>query len=154
MNTTILVVGKTTPPWLVGAVSEYVERLSHYMDVQIKVVQPAGNVAAAVAVEKEGEALLSRISPKDKVILLDEKGKEYTSKQLADFFGKLSLNGVSSVSIVTGGAYGVSQSVRDRADFVISFSKFTFTHQMIRLLLVEQLYRAMTILHGRPYHND
>ena len=154
MRIAIVIVGKTGPAWMTDAVNEYAQRISHFADIEFRLVPAAGNLPSSVALEKEGQGILSKLNPKEKVLLLDEHGKEFTSVQLAEFLDKLAIGGTSSLVFVTGGAYGVSNQVRERADHVISFSKFTFTHQMIRLLLVEQVYRAMTISKGRPYHNE
>ena len=154
MNIAMILVGKSSPDWLSSGIREYSDRLSHYAEIEFRIVPAAGNLPAAQAIEKEGAVILSKIHPKEKVFILDERGDEYTSVKLAGFLDKLMGSGVNSLVFVIGGAYGTSESVRNRADGVISFSKFTFTHQMIRLLLVEQLYRAFTIIKGRPYHND
>ncbi|MFM7218028.1 MAG: 23S rRNA (pseudouridine(1915)-N(3))-methyltransferase RlmH [Bacteroidota bacterium] len=154
MRVSVVFVGKTSPSWLVEGVEEYAKRMVRFMDLSFQVVNPSGNQPPAQSVEKEGQAILSKITPKDKVILLDEHGKKYTSVQLSAFIDKMNVSGVSSLVFVTGGPYGLSQAVRDRADYEMSFSDFTFTHQMIRLLLLEQLYRAMTISNRIPYHNE
>lgn len=154
MNIAIVVVGKTSMDWLSTGIKEYSDRLSHYAQVEFRIIPPAGNLPASVAMEKEGVAILAKIQPKEKVFVLDEKGDEFTSVKLAGFLEKHMNSGVNSMVFVTGGAYGISDAVKSRADGVISFSNFTFTHQMIRLLLMEQLYRAFTIIKGRPYHND
>lgn len=104
--------------------------------------------------EKEGEMLLASLTPSDTVILLDEKGREYTSREFADFQASMMNRGVKQLVYVIGGPYGFSQKVYDRADGKISLSRMTFSHEMARLFFCEQLYRAMTILRGEPYHHD
>ena len=104
--------------------------------------------------EKEGEMLLASLTPSDTVILLDEKGREYTSREFADFQVSMMNRGVKRLVYVIGGPYGFSQKVYDRADGKISLSRMTFSHEMARLFFCEQLYRAMTILRGEPYHHD
>ena len=104
--------------------------------------------------EKEGEMLLASLTPSDTVILLDEKGREYTSREFADFQASMMNRGVKRLVYVIGGPYGFSQKVYDRADGKISPSRMTFSHEMARLFFCEQLYRAMTILRGEPYHHD
>lgn len=104
--------------------------------------------------EKEGEMLLASLTPSDTVILLDEKGREYTSREFADFQASMMNRGVKRLVYVIGGPYGFSQKVYDRADGKISLSRMTFSHEMARLFFCEQLYRAMTILRGEPYHHD
>ena len=104
--------------------------------------------------EKEGEMLLASLTPSDTVILLDEKGREYTSREFADFQASMMNRGVKRLVYVIGGPYGFSQKVYDRADGKISLSRMTFSHEMARLFFCEQLYRPMTILRGEPYHHD
>jgi 23S rRNA (pseudouridine1915-N3)-methyltransferase len=104
--------------------------------------------------EKEGELILKQVEDADEVILLDEKGKEYTSVEFSEQVNKRAIAGKRKVYFVVGGPYGFSQKVYNRANSLISFSKMTFSHQMIRLFFVEQLYRAMTIIKGEPYHHQ
>ena len=104
--------------------------------------------------ELEGEVILAKLQPSDMVILLDERGKEFTSREFAVWMEKQMASGRKRIVFVIGGPYGFSQSVYDRADGKVSMSKMTFNHEMIRLFFVEQMYRAMTILRGEPYHHD
>ncbi|MFM8431291.1 MAG: 23S rRNA (pseudouridine(1915)-N(3))-methyltransferase RlmH [Bacteroidota bacterium] len=154
MNIAIIVVGKTAPEWVATGFKDYLKRLAHYSTIDLRIVPPAGNLPATQAMEKEGVSILSKIGSRDRMILLDEHGEGMSSVQFAGFIEKAQLNSVSSLVFVTGGAYGVSKAVRERADKTVSFARFTFTHQMIRLLLAEQLYRAFTIIKGQKYHND
>ena len=107
-----------------------------------------------MAIEKEGKLILDKVAAKDWVVLLDEHGKEFTSEQLAELLNKRMSAGVTNMVLISGGAFGVSESVKSRADLVLSASRFTFTHQMIRLVMAEQLYRAMTILKNESYHHE
>jgi 23S rRNA (pseudouridine1915-N3)-methyltransferase len=104
--------------------------------------------------EKEGELILKQLKGEDVLILLDEKGKNPSSREFADFFQKKMNGGTRSLCLVIGGAYGFSDEVYNRAESLLSFSKMTFSHEMIRLMLVEQVYRAFTIIKGESYHHD
>lgn len=153
MKVELVVVGKTTQKWLKEGFEDYFSRLKHYLPCSIREIQPGGAVPRSVAMEKEGKLILEKITAKDWVVLLDEHGKDFSSEQLAELLNKRMAAGVTSMVIITGGAFGVSESVKSRADLVLSASKFTFTHQMIRLIIAEQLYRAMTILKNESYHH-
>ena len=131
----------------------YLKRLIHYLPVETVIVPSPAVANSKELVKKESDAILKKINEKDFVILLDEKGKEYTSVQFADLMNSLMVRGLSKVVFIVGGAFGVSEDVRKRSNLILSFSKFTLTHQMIRLFLLEQLYRAMTIIRNEPYHN-
>ena len=117
-------------------------------------VKGAGQLAEVRQKELEGEVILAKLQPSDMVILLDERGKEFTSREFAVWMEKQMASGRKRIVVVIGGPYGFSQSVYDRADGKVSMSKMTFNHEMIRLFFVEQMYRAMTILRGEPYHHD
>ena len=155
MKITLLVVGKTTSAELIRLTDEYVGRLRHYVPFEIT-VQPklrnTRNLSETQQKEQEGEAIL-RAAEGQFLILLDEHGKEYRS---IDFAAQLQrwMNSGRNITFVVGGPYGFSQAVYARADAQISLSKMTFSHQMIRLLFTEQLYRAFTILRGEPYHHE
>ncbi|MBQ7635617.1 MAG: 23S rRNA (pseudouridine(1915)-N(3))-methyltransferase RlmH [Bacteroidaceae bacterium] len=156
MKAILLVVGKTSDKRLATLTDEYKARLSHYLPFDLEVVpdvKGAGTQPAAVR-EAEGAALLRRIEPSDRVVLLDEGGDMLTSRQFAAFVQKRLAMGGKRLVFVVGGATGFSPAVRGRADDVLSLSRMTMTHQMVRLFFAEQLYRAMTILRGEPYHND
>jgi len=156
MKTTLLVVGKTTDERLTSLISEYQQRLSHYMPFEFVVVPDIKN-AKSLSQEQlktaEGEALLARISPATEVILLDEHGREFRSTEFADFLQKKMGSG-RDLTFVIGGAYGFSPTVYQRANGKLSLSQMTFSHQMIRIMAIEQIYRAMTILRGEPYHHE
>ena len=157
MKITLLVVGKTTDNNINLLINNYLERLKFYTDFSIQVVpelKNAKNLRFEEQKEKEGELILKQVEDADEVILLDEKGKEYTSVEFSEQVNKRAIAGKRKVYFVVGGPYGFSQKVYNRANSLISFSKMTFSHQMIRLFFVEQLYRAMTIIKGEPYHHQ
>ena len=142
MKITLLVVGKTTDPRLIALTDEYCARLKHYVPFEIKVIT-----------DDNGKGILQAVPTSSQMILLDERGKEYRSIEFADFIQK-KMNSGRDVVFVVGGPYGFTQEVYDRADGMVSLSKMTFSHQMIRLLFVEQLYRACTIIKHEPYHHE
>lgn len=157
MKITLLVVGKTTDNNINLLINNYLERLKFYADFSIQVIpelKNAKNLRFEEQKEKEGELILKQVEDADEVILLDEKGKEYTSVEFSEQVNKRAIAGKRKVYFVVGGPYGFSQKVYNRANSLISFSKMTFSHQMIRLFFVEQLYRAMTIIKGEPYHHQ
>ncbi|MEE0973611.1 MAG: 23S rRNA (pseudouridine(1915)-N(3))-methyltransferase RlmH [Paludibacteraceae bacterium] len=157
MKITLLVVGKTTDNNINLLINNYLERLKFYTDFSIQVIpelKNAKNLRFEEQKEKEGELILKQVEDADEVILLDEKGKEYTSVEFSEQVNKRAIAGKRKVYFVVGGPYGFSQKVYNRANSLISFSKMTFSHQMIRLFFVEQLYRAMTIIKGEPYHHQ
>lgn len=157
MDITLLVIGKTNSEYIVKGVEEYCKRLKHYIPFCIHYLPDIKNtkkLSEQQQKEAEGEQFLSNLHNSDFVILLDERGKEMTSMQYADFLQKKMLSGLRRLVFVVGGPYGFSESVYKRANDKISFSKMTFSHEMIRLFFVEQLYRGMTILRSEPYHHD
>jgi Uncharacterized conserved protein len=157
MEILLLTVGKTTQPFIKQGIEEYLKRLRHYVAYKIESIPDIKNPRAQSEEnlkQKEGEAILSYISACDLCILLDERGKEMTSVEFSSFVQKLMLSGRKKAVFVVGGPYGFSKDVYDRADAKISLSKMTFTHEMIRLFFTEQLYRAMTIIRGEPYHHE
>lgn len=157
MKTTLLVVGKTTDKHIIALVDEYLSRLRHYLPVEIETIPELRQTKSlTVEQQKEQEALLilERIQPGDRVVLLDEAGVERRSMDFASWMQKKMLSGTKRLLCIVGGPYGFAPSVYDRADEKISLSQMTFSHQMIRLLFVEQVYRAMTILSGEPYHHE
>ena len=157
MKTVLLVVGKTQSKVIGGLVDEYVERVGHYMPFEVEVIPDVANtksMSEVVQKEKEGDAILARIKPGDRVVLLDEKGREYRSVEFADYIQSCMTAAPRRLVFAIGGPYGFAQSVYARADHKVSLSKMTFSHQMIRLVFTEQLYRAMTILRGEPYHHE
>lgn len=157
MKLTLLVVGKTDIRWVEEGTQMYISRLVHYIPFEM-IVLPELKKAAALREEqiktKEGEMILAKLRPSDYVILLDEHGREFRSVGFAaDLAQKLSTLGRDMVFVI-GGAYGFSSEVYSRADAKLSLSRMTFSHQMIRTIFVEQLYRAFTILRSEPYHHE
>lgn len=157
MKITLLTVGKTDKDWVRQGLDIYVSRLKHYIPFSIVEIPELKNVSALSKEQiknKEGELILKNIRPTDDVILLDERGKEYTSTELAKIIqDKISYAGKDIVYII-GGAYGFSEAVYLRANSKLSLSKMTFSHQMVRTIFVEQIYRAFTIMRGEPYHHE
>ena len=157
MKTLLLLIGKTTDRYMSEGVAEYVGRLSHYIDLRVKVLPDSNNTKSLTTEERkerEGQALLNEIEEKDDVVLLDERGEEYTSVEFARFLQKRYNMGRRRLVFVIGGAYGFSKAVQSRADAKVSLSRMTFSHQMVRLIFVEQLYRANTIIKGEHYHHE
>ena len=156
MKITLLVVGKTTDSHIEILVQEYQKRLSHYVPFALQVIPELKKNKALTSEQQkqaEGELILRTITPATDLILLDEHGKEYRSIEFADYIQKRMSSG-RDVVFVVGGPYGFSEAVYQRANGKISLSKMTFSHQMVRLFFVEQIYRAMTILRGEPYHHE
>lgn len=151
-----MVVGKTTDSRLQSLIDEYVKRLKHYVSFEFVVLPDIKN-AKSLSEEQikvaEGELVLSRVVPAFKLVLLDEHGQEFRSVEYAQWIQKQMSAGQDLVLLI-GGPYGFSKEVYSRADGKISLSQMTFSHQMVRLLAIEQLYRAMTILRGEPYHHE
>ena len=152
----MLTVGKTDAGWVREGLETYSSRLSRYVPFSVSEIPELKNASAlskAQVKEKEGELILSRVTPRDTVILLDEKGKEYSSSEFAKEISKLTASGKNIVFVI-GGPYGFSEPVYARCDGKVSLSRMTFTHQMVRTIFVEQLYRAFTIIKGEPYHHE
>lgn len=156
MKITFLVVGKTTDKHVETLIQEYQKRLTHYIPFALQVIPELKNTKALTAEQQkqaEGELILRTITPATDLILLDEHGKEFRSIEFADYLQKKMSSGRDIVFVV-GGPYGFSEAVYQRANGKISLSQMTFSHQMVRLFFVEQVYRAMTILRGEPYHHE
>ena len=157
MKITLLTVGKTDRDWVRQGLDIYVSRLKHYIPFSMVEIPELKNVSALSKEQiksKEGELILKNIRPADDLILLDEHGREYTSVELAKVIQeKISYTGKDMVFVI-GGAYGFSPDVYSRANSRISLSKMTFSHQMVRAIFAEQLYRAFTIIKGEPYHHE
>ncbi|NLT02891.1 MAG: 23S rRNA (pseudouridine(1915)-N(3))-methyltransferase RlmH [Bacteroidales bacterium] len=156
MKIIILVVGKTTDAWVQTAISLYESRIKHYLPFELAVipaVKAAKNLTEEQVKEKEGQAILSWIKPGDAMVLLDEKGVSLSSERFAERLQKKMNAGVRNLVFVVGGPYGFSPAVYDAVPERLSLSALTLTHQMVRVLFIEQVYRAMTILKGEPYHH-
>ena len=157
MKTILLVVGKTVEPHFIAGINDYLQRTKRYLAFDMEVIpelKNTKNLTEKVQKEKEGELILKALQPGDVVVLLDEGGKEMRSMEFADYM-KRKMNTVNKrLVFVIGGPYGFSPKVYAAAQEKISLSRMTFSHQMVRLIFVEQLYRAMSILAGSPYHHE
>ncbi len=156
MNILFLVVGKTTDRNIQTLLDDYQSRLKHYLQFQMRVIpelKNAKNLSQEQQKAEEGRQILSQVQVSDYVVLLDEHGEEMRSIEFASYMQKLMSAG-RNVVFVVGGPYGFSKEVYERANHKLSLSKMTFSHQMVRLFFVEQIYRAMTILRGEPYHHE
>lgn len=156
MKITLILNGRTEDDYIIKGLSIYEQRLKHYLPFETIVI-PALKNTKALSIEqqkqKEGELILKQVQGPDKVILLDENGKEYNSVDFSGFVQQQMNSGIKNLIFIVGGPYGFSDEVYKRANGKISLSKMTFSHQMVRLFFVEQLYRAMTILKNEPYHH-
>ena len=155
MRISLIMVGKTTDPRLVSLIEEYQQRLKHYVPFELIVLPDIKNAKSLTQDQlkaAEGEAILAKVGTTE-VILLDEHGSEYRSVDFAEWLQKKMGSG-RDLSLVIGGAYGFSPAVYQRANGKLSLSQMTFSHQMIRLMAIEQIYRAMTILRNEPYHHE
>lgn len=157
MKFALLVVGRTVEKHYITAINDYVERIKHYTPFDMEVIPELKNtksLSMEQQKEKEGELILKALQPGDVVVLLDEHGKEFRSIEFAEWAEKKMHTVNKRLVFIIGGPYGFSKNVYAAAQEKISLSKMTFSHQMIRLIFVEQLYRAMNILAGGPYHHE
>ncbi|MBK1441101.1 23S rRNA (pseudouridine(1915)-N(3))-methyltransferase RlmH [Parapedobacter sp. ISTM3] len=157
MRITLLCIGKTDDAHFAAAIEKFRLRLKHYITFNMVVIPDVKHTKhLSVDEQKAREAalLLKQFAPGDQVVLLDERGKEYRSVEFADYLNKLLITSVQHVVFVVGGPYGFDDAVYRRANGRISLSRMTFSHQMVRLFFVEQLYRAFSILRGEPYHHE
>ena len=157
MKITLILNGKTEDEYLQKGITVFEQRLKHYLPFE-SIVIPALKNTKALSIEqqkqKEGELVLKALQPSDRLILLDENGKEYSSLKFSEFLQQQMNSGIKNLVLVVGGPYGFSEELYKRANGKIALSKMTFSHQMVRLFLVEQVYRAMTILKNEPYHHQ
>ncbi len=154
MNIRLILVGKTTTPFVKEGFEVYVKRLKHYCKFEV-IELPDGKLKdPEKQKETEAQAILKSIKTDDFLVLLDEKGVNPTSREFAQFLQKKMNAGTKQLVLLVGGAFGFTKEVYDRADYQLSFSKMTFSHEMIRVFIAEQVYRAFTILKGESYHND
>lgn len=156
MKVQFVVIGKTDTSYFTEAINEYKNRLVHYIPFEMTVIPDIKNVknlSESQQKEKEGELILKTLQPGDYLVLLDEQGKEFSSVQFASYMERKMQTVAKKLVFVVGGPYGFSEAIYKAASEKISLSKMTFSHQMIRMIFVEQLYRAMTILRGEPYHH-
>jgi 23S rRNA (pseudouridine1915-N3)-methyltransferase len=157
MKILLIVVGKTDQQWLTEGITQYIDRLSHYSQFEMQVIPDIRNtrsMEAQVQKVREGEQILKLLQPSDDVWLLDDKGREMTSPEMAQWLEKRMAQSTKRLVFIIGGPYGFSPDVYDRVPGRLSLSRMTFSHQMVRLIFVEQLYRAFSILHNLPYHHE
>ncbi|NAS11722.1 23S rRNA (pseudouridine(1915)-N(3))-methyltransferase RlmH [Poritiphilus flavus] len=156
MNIKLITIGKTDRSELQSLTDDYIRRLSHYLRFEMEVLPDIKNTKHLSEIQqkqKEGQLLLSRVQAGDRLLLLDERGKQYNSVEFAQFLQQQMNSGLKRLVFAIGGPYGFSEEVYQAASGKLSLSKMTFSHQMIRLFAVEQMYRAMTILRNEPYHH-
>ncbi|ADY37895.1 Ribosomal RNA large subunit methyltransferase H [Phocaeicola salanitronis DSM 18170] len=156
MKFMLLVVGKTVEKHYIAAIEDYLQRIRHYISFDIEVIPELKNtksLSTGQIKEKEGELIVKALQPGDVPVLLDEHGKEFRSIEFAAWIER-KMHTAKRLVFIIGGAYGFSQAVYQAAQEKISLSKMTFSHQMIRLIFTEQLYRAMSILNNSPYHHE
>ena len=157
MKITLLVVGKTEDKYLIEGMEKYLSRLKHYIGFNLVVLPELKNTKSLTESQqktKEAEMILKQVSNPDIVVLLDEKGKKYTSVSFSNYLNKQMIGSVQHLVFVIGGPYGFDESIYKRANSSLSLSDMTFSHQMVRLFFIEQLYRAFSILKGEPYHHE
>ena len=157
MKILLIVIGKTDQQWLTEGISQYIDRLSHYSQFELQVIPDIRNtrsMEAQVQKVREGEQILKLLQPSDDVWLLDDKGREMTSPEMARWLEKRMAQSTKRLVFIIGGPYGFSPDVYDRVPGCLSLSRMTFSHQMVRLIFVEQLYRAFSILNNLPYHHE
>ena len=157
MKILLIVVGKTDQPWLVSGIAQYTERLTHFGQFEIQVIldlKNTKNMEEQVQKAREGEQIIKLLQPSDDVYLLDDKGREMTSPEMAQWLEKRMAQSTKRLVFIIGGPYGFSPDVYARVPGRLSLSKMTFSHQMVRLIFVEQLYRAFSILNNLPYHHE
>ena len=157
MKVLLLVVGKTTTGYVRQGIEDYVSRLGHYVKFELRAlddVRGTRGMTAAQQCAAEGRSIVACLERSDHVVLLDEYGRQPTSMEMAGWLQRRMASGVKRVVFIVGGPYGFSDEVRGRANEQISLSRMTFPHELVRLIFVEQLYRAFTILHHEKYHNN
>lgn len=157
MTIKLLAIGKTDSKALQSLIAEYEKRLQHYIKFEFEVIpdiKKHKNISETEIKEKEGELILSKLKPTDELVLLDENGKSLNSVAFSQYLQKKMNSGLKQLVFVIGGAYGFSESVYKISNEKLSLSKMTFSHQMVRLFMIEQLYRGFTILRNEPYHHQ
>lgn len=157
MKITLLTIGKTEDKYLIEGIAKYLKRLVHYVNfkiIELPELKNTKSLSEEQQKSKEADLLLKEVATTDYLILLDEKGMELSSKQFSAFLNKKMVGSVQHIVFMVGGPYGFEQRINQRTNEKISLSKMTFSHQMVRLFMVEQLYRAFTILKGEPYHHE
>jgi len=157
MKIKLLAIGKTDNKNLIQLINEYEGRLKHYIKFELEIIPDIKNVKNLSEIqqkEKEGTLILSKLQNTDQLVLLDDKGSDFTSIQFSQYLQKKMNSGIKQLVLVIGGPYGFSEAVYKKSTGKIALSKMTFSHQMIRLFIVEQLYRGFTILKNEPYHHE
>tara|TARA_R110002051_G_scaffold56046_6_gene103912 strand:- start:7948 stop:8421 length:474 start_codon:yes stop_codon:yes gene_type:complete len=157
MTIKLLAIGKTDSSQLNELIEVYQKRLQHYVNFEIELIpdlKKAKNLSEDQQKEKEGELILKKLTATDVLILFDEKGKQYTSVEFSQYLQKKMNSGIKQLVFLIGGPYGFSNAIYSKASGKISLSKMTFSHQMVRLFITEQIYRAYTILKNEPYHHN
>lgn len=155
MKITVIAVGKTSTPEISRLIDGYLRRIGHYIGFELVELPDARGCRDSESQKRdEGDAILKRLTAADTVVLLDERGREMTSVEFARFLEGRMNAGIKRLVFIIGGPYGFSQEVYSRADRLLGLSQMTFTHEMVRLFFTEQVYRAMTILRGEPYHHQ
>lgn len=157
MNIKLIAIGKTDNKNLQALIDEYTKRLGFYIKFDLEVIPDIKNVKNLSESEqkvKEGQLILSKLTPTDQLILLDENGKEFNSVGFSDFLQKKMNSGIKTLVFVIGGPYGFSEEVYQKAQGKVALSQMTFSHQMVRLFVIEQIYRGFTILNNEPYHHQ
>jgi len=153
----VFFLGKTDKKYVKEGIDDYAARIGFYLPFEMKVIPDLKNsnsLSVEMKKEKEGQLILEQVNKSDQLVLLDEKGIEFSSVEFSQWIGKKMIAGIRQLVFIVGGAYGFSEAVYQRADHKISLSRLTFSHQMVRMIFAEQLYRAMTILKKEPYHHD
>jgi len=157
MKIVLITIGKTSEKYLIEGIYQYKNRLKHYTNfemMEISNIRNSKNLSEAELMKKEGELILKQIQNSDHLVLLDDKGKDFTSPRFAQKLQQWMLSGKKRIVFVVGGAYGFSEEIYKRGNEELSLSKMTFSHQMVRLFFIEQIYRAFTILNNEPYHHE
>ncbi len=156
MNITLILIGKTDADYLKIGVDLYLKRLKHYVNFNTIVVpdiKKKKNLSFVQQKKEEGDLILKHIKNDDFIVLLDEKGKSFSSESFSGFINKKMISGIKNLVFIIGGPYGFSNEIYNIAKHKIALSEMTFSHQMVRLIFVEQVYRAFTILKNEPYHH-
>jgi 23S rRNA (pseudouridine1915-N3)-methyltransferase len=157
MKITLIAIAKTNDTYIQEGIDKYLKRLKHYIKFEMVIIpalKSTKNLSEDDQKTKEAEHYFKYLQNTDQLVVLDERGTEFTSLHFADFINKKMISSVQNLVFLIGGPYGFDQSIYQRANYKISLSKLTFSHQMIRLFFVEQVYRAFTILKGEPYHHE
>jgi 23S rRNA (pseudouridine1915-N3)-methyltransferase len=157
MKIVLLSIGKTSEEYLIEGIAQYQKRLKHYTQfalIEVPNIKKAQNFSKNELMKKEGELILNKIQASDYLVLLDDKGQDFTSVKFSKKVQQWMLSGKKRLVFVIGGAYGFSDTVYQRGNEKLSLSRMTFSHQMVRLFFVEQIYRAYTILNNEPYHHE